>query len=142
MSMFDSLLNCLTGKSEKAGGQPLAGALSSVLTQNGGLDGLMNKFSQGGLGDVFSSGVGMGQNKPGSASQVQNILGSDHVKAIAAQLGVDPAKASSFLAEYLPKIIDKQTPSGKVDAGAEPQGGLAALLPSLLASVTGQRAQA
>jgi len=53
-------------------------------------------------------------------------------------MGVDPALASQFLAEYLPKIVDKLTPKGKVDPTADHQQGLAALLPSLLQSLGSQ----
>jgi hypothetical protein len=42
------------------------------------------------------------------------------------------------LAEYLPKIVDKLTPAGKVDPAADHQEGLAALLPSLLQSLRGE----
>jgi uncharacterized protein YidB (DUF937 family) len=80
----------------------------------------------------------MGENEAISANQVQNALGSDQVNALATKLGVDPAQASNFLAEYLPKIVDKLTPAGKVDPNADHQQGLAALLPSLLQSLQGQ----
>jgi uncharacterized protein YidB (DUF937 family) len=102
--------------------------------------GLANKFSQSGQGDTFSSWVGMGENQPISSSQIQNVLGSDQVKALAAKMGVDPAQASHFLAEYLPKIVDKLTPEGKVDPTADHQQGLTALLPSLLQSLRGDQA--
>ena len=143
MGLLESLLGGIAGKSETTGGtDPLAGALSGLLAQNGGIQGLMGKFSQGGLGDVFSSWVGMGQNKPVSTSQIQNVLGPDQVNALAAQLGVDPAKASGFLADYLPKIVDKLTPAGQVETGTDQQQqGLAALLPSLLQSLGGERHQ-
>jgi len=52
-------------------------------------------------------------------------------------LGIDPATASSFLAEHLPKIIDKLTPSGQVDPNADHHQALAGLLPSLLQSIGG-----
>jgi hypothetical protein len=45
---------------------------------------------------------------------------------------------STFLADYLPKIVDKLTPAGKIDPNADHQQGLAALLPSLLQSLSGQ----
>jgi len=80
----------------------------------------------------------MGENQPISGNQIQNALGSDQVNALAAKMGVDPAQASHFLAEYLPKIVDKLTPAGKVDPTADHQQGLAALLPSLLQSLQGQ----
>jgi uncharacterized protein YidB (DUF937 family) len=53
-------------------------------------------------------------------------------------MGIDPAQASGFLAEYLPKIVDKLTPAGQIDPAADHQQGLAALLPSLLQSLSGQ----
>ena len=56
---------------------------------------------------------------------------------LASKLGVDPSKASGFLSEYLPKIIDKLSPSGQVEEGADHASGLSALLPSLLASFGG-----
>ena len=112
--------------------------LSTVLAQNGGVQGLMNKFSQGGLGGIFSSWVGTGENQPVSASQVQNALGSEQVQALAAKIGVDPAVASGLIAQFLPKVVDKLTPAGQVDPNADHQQGLAALLPSLLQSLGGQ----
>ena len=117
---------------------PLIGILSGLLAQSGGLQGLANKFSQSGQGNAFSSWVGMDENQPVSSDQIQKALGSDQISALASRMGVDPALASSFLAEYLPKIVDKLTPAGKIDPAADHQQGLAALLPSLLQSLSGQ----
>jgi uncharacterized protein YidB (DUF937 family) len=142
MGLLDTLLGGLAGKSDAAGEQnQLVGALSTLLAQNGGLQGLMSKFSQGGLGDTFSSWVGMGENKPIDAAQIQRVLGSEQVHGVASQLGVDPAKASGFLANYLPKVVDKLTPTGQVDAAVDHQQGLAALLPSLLQSLAKENRQ-
>jgi uncharacterized protein YidB (DUF937 family) len=82
----------------------------------------------------------MGENQPISGNQIQNALGSEQVSALATKMGVDPAQASHFLAEYLPKIVDKLTPAGKVDPNADHQQGLADLLPSLLQSLQGGQA--
>lgn len=114
------------------------GILSGLLAQSGGLQGLANKFSQSGEGNAFSSWVGTGENQPVSGDQIQKVLGSDQVSALAAKLGVDPAQASQFLAQYLPKIVDKLTPAGKVDPAADHQQGLANLLPMLLKGLGGQ----
>ena len=138
MGLLDSIIGAVAGKSHSAGGSDLLGiALGALLTQNGGLEGLVGKFNQAGLGDLASSWIGMGENKPVSADQISAILGSEQVQGLAAKLGVDPAQASGFLAEYLPKIVDKLTPSGQVDPAANHSQGLAALLPALLASVGG-----
>jgi uncharacterized protein YidB (DUF937 family) len=99
---------------------------------------LAGKFSQTGQGDAFSSWVGVGENQPISSNQIQEALGSEQIRAMAARMGVDPNLASNFLAEYLPKIVDKLTPAGKIDPAADHQQGLAALLPSLLQSLGGK----
>jgi uncharacterized protein YidB (DUF937 family) len=137
MGLFDSILSAFSGKSNSADANPLGAALASLLEKNGGIQGLMAKFSQGGLGDVFSSWVGLGENKSISPDQINSLLGSDQIGSIAKGLGIDPALASGFLADHLPKIIDKLTPSGQVEAGADDAKGLASLLPSLLASLGG-----
>ena len=117
---------------------PLIAVLGGLLAQSGGLQGLANKFAQSGQGNAFQSWVGMGENQPVSSNQIQNALGSEQVNAIATRMRVDPAVASTFLAEYLPKIVDKLTPAGKIDPAADHQQELAAMLLSLLQSLAGQ----
>lgn len=139
MGLFDSILGAASGKNAQSGeANPLIAVLGGLLAQSGGLQGLANKFSQSGQGNAFKSWVGMGENQPVSNDQIQNVLGSEQVNAIATRMGVDPAIVSTFLAEYLPKIVDKLTPAGKIDPAANHQQGLAALLPSLLQSLAGQ----
>jgi uncharacterized protein YidB (DUF937 family) len=139
MGLLDSILSAVSGRGDTSSeGNQLLGVLSGLLAQSGGLQGLASKFSQSGQGDAFSSWVGMGENQPVSSNQIQEALGSDQIRAIATKMGVDPNLASQFLAEYLPKIIDKLTPTGKVDPGTDTQQGLAALSPSLLQSLGGK----
>ena len=139
MRLFDSILGAVKGKTDPSGqANPLIGIVGGLFAQSGGLQGLANRFAQNGQGNAFQSWVGMGENQTVSTNEIQNVLGSEQVKAIATRMGVDPAVASTFLAEYLPKIVDKLTPAGKIDPGADHQQGLAALLPSLLQSLGGQ----
>ena len=139
MGLLDSILAAASGKTGATGeANPLMGIISGLLAQSGGLEGLASKFAQSGQGNAFQSWVGMGENQPVSSGQIQNALGSEQVNAMASRMGVDPAMASNFLAEYLPKIVDKLTPAGKIDPAADHQQGLAALLPSLLQSLGGQ----
>jgi uncharacterized protein YidB (DUF937 family) len=140
MGLLDSILGAVSGQSGQSGeANPLVGILGGLLAQSGGLQGLASKFAQSGQGNAFQSWVGMGDNQPISSGEIQNALGSQQVNAIATRMGVDPAVASNFLAEYLPKIVDKLTPAGKIDPSADHQQGLAAMLPSLLQSLGGQR---
>ena len=138
MGLLDSILGAASGKTDASGqANPLMAVVGSLLAQSGGLQGLASKFSQSGQGNAFQSWVGMGENQPVSTGQVQNALGSEQINAIATRMGVDPGIVSTFLAEYLPKIVDKLTPAGKIDPAADHQQGLAAMLPSLLQSLGG-----
>ncbi len=98
--------------------QAAIGMLSNNGAQ-GGLGGLAEKFGQAGLGDVLGSWVGTGQNQPISGDQLGNVLGSDALAGIAAQLGLNPGEAAGQLAQVLPGLVDRLTPSGQA-----PQGGL------------------
>jgi hypothetical protein len=89
MSILNSILGALTGNSSTGNADPLQAALSGLLTQNGGIEGLMNKFNQGGLSEVFTSWVGLGANQSISADQINKILGSDAVQSLAASMGID-----------------------------------------------------
>ena len=119
MSLFDQVVGALsTGES---GGQ--GNLLQTVMhlinnPQTGGLQGLIQSFQQGGLGDIVNSWVSSGQNLPISAEQIQSVLGGSGLQELAAKLGISPAQASGSLAEMLPQIVDKMTPNGEV-----PQGG-------------------
>jgi uncharacterized protein YidB (DUF937 family) len=140
MGLLDSILGAVSGKSGSPGeANALIGIVGGLLAQSGGLQGLANKFAQSGHGEAFQSWVGMGDNQSISSREIQNVLGSQQVSAIASRMGVDPAVASNFLSEYLPKIVDKLTPQGQIDPSADHQQGLAALLPALLQSLGGER---
>jgi uncharacterized protein YidB (DUF937 family) len=133
MSLLDSVLGAMSGDTaDKTQTSPLIAILGTVLAQSGGLQGLMSKFSQAGLGHVFSSWVSTGPNPPISGDQIQQVLGSEQVKALAAKLGIDPAQISEVLAEHLPKVVDRLTPEGKIDPNTNTEDGVASLIPSLL----------
>jgi uncharacterized protein YidB (DUF937 family) len=137
MSLLSSVLGAVTGKTDgNVDATPLVAMLSALLAQSGGLQGLMNKFSQAGLGHVFSDWVSTGPNPPVSPDQVRQVLGPDQIQNIAAQLGIDPGRASELVAEFLPTVVDRLTPGGKIDPATSTHEGLAGVLPSLLANLT------
>lgn len=57
-------------------------------------------------------------NLPVSAEQLQSVMGSSPIGAIASQLGVSPDLAGKQLADLLPGLVDMLTPNGQL-----PQGG-------------------
>jgi uncharacterized protein YidB (DUF937 family) len=80
----------------------------------GGLPGLLNIFRSKGLGHIVESWIGMEPNKKISARNMKKGLGPDVLDQIADAVGLPKGVASSQLAKYLPKIIDKLTPQGQI----------------------------
>jgi uncharacterized protein YidB (DUF937 family) len=80
----------------------------------GGINGLVQAFQSNGLGGVVSSWIGTGANQAITPDQIQQVLGSGAVQAMAQKLGVSPGAAGATLAQLLPTVIDKLTPNGTV----------------------------
>jgi uncharacterized protein YidB (DUF937 family) len=96
-----------------------ATALTAILSyvnspQVGGIAGLQKMFQQGGLGGVFSSWLGSGQNLPVSADQLQNVLHSGAFQEVAQKAGIDPTQLTGMMSTLLPHLVDKMTPNGQV----------------------------
>lgn len=113
MGLLDNLENM--AMKETGGSNPAAaGILEMIQNHPGGLNGMVQSFHQNGLGGLVNSWTGTGANQSATAEQMQQVLGSDRVQALAQKLGVSPDVASSSLAQLLPSIIDKLTPNGTV----------------------------
>ena len=124
MGLLDSVVSALGtgGNSGIGGGQgDLLQAVMGLLG-NGGLEALVAKFQQGGLGDVVASWVSTGQNLPISAEQLGGVLGNDTIAGLAQQLGLSGNDVAGQLSQLLPQVVDKLTPGGQV-----PSGGLGGL---------------
>jgi uncharacterized protein YidB (DUF937 family) len=115
MSLLDDLENKAVTGMLGGSSNPLAtGLLQMINNHPGGVAGLVQSFHEKGLGEIASSWVGTGQNLPISADQIQQVLGSEQVKQLAAKAGISPDVAGSSLAQLLPTLIDKLTPNGQV----------------------------
>lgn len=88
--------------------------LSEVLGNGsqGGLSAIVAKLQQAGFGDQVKSWIGTGQNLPISAQQLQQMLGSDVVKQLAARFGIPADQLSTVLAQVLPTAVDQASPKG------------------------------
>ena len=122
MSLLDNGFKAATGAAAPAPAesQPsLASAALSMLSgsEGGGISGLAEKFAAQGLGHIVSSWIGTGQNLPVSPEQLQSVLGSEQVQAIAAKVGLSPEQVNSGLTQILPQLVDHLTPNGEVPQG-------------------------
>lgn len=117
MGILDQLGQAAAGMMGSGNQNPLMQAAISLLGQNssvGGLAGLIQSFQKNGMGEIVNSWVGTGKHLPISPAQVQQGLGGDLLKQLAAQAGLSSEAASGQLANFLPGLIDKLTPDGKL----------------------------
>jgi uncharacterized protein YidB (DUF937 family) len=80
----------------------------------GGLSAIVAKLEQSGFGAQVKSWLGNGQNIPITAEELQQVLGSEKVKELAARYNVPLDQLSAILAQQLPKAIDQASPDGKL----------------------------
>lgn len=117
MGLFDNLAGAVLGKMMGDKGA-MAQAALEMFHQYGGLDGVLEKFNQAGLGNLVASWVGKGENLPISPNQITEVLGGTTIADMAAKFGLTPEMLSAQIAEHLPNVVDKMTPDGKVEANS------------------------
>lgn len=93
-----------------------AATADSELAPTGGnpLEILMNQFKDKGLGNIFQSWVGTGKNEAVTADQIKEGVGDEQMEAMAKQAGLPVNILAEKLSKYLPGLIDKMTPGGKL----------------------------
>ena len=106
MSILESVMG-IFGRSSRQ-------LIAMLFEHSGGVDDLIDKFKSGGLKDVVESWISTGRNLPVSSDEVEKVLGSDMLNKMAAKTGLDPSELSSKIAKYLPQIVDKLSPKGKL----------------------------
>ena len=123
MGLLDSLLKMTAGatKDTKTNQNAVTSIMDILINnkQRGGLDGLVGKLTQAGLGNVVDSWISTGKNQPIKSGQLSKALGSDVISQIASKLGVSNSSASGLLARLLPQIIDKLTPDGNTASASQ-----------------------
>src|SRR5438874_13149297 len=122
MGILDSLEN--SGVLRGVLGQLEASVIPAVLGevlgnggqggQGGGLSAIVAKLQQAGFGDQVKSWIGNGQNLPITADQLQQVLGSDTVKQLAARFNIPVDQLGKLLAQYVPAAVDHASPDGKL----------------------------
>ncbi len=144
MGLFDALAKQAIGSILGGGGSQPSDLLSSLLNQAGGLPGLMQKFNQAGLSEVFASWVSTGDNQAVQPAQLEQALGSEAISGLAGKLGLDTSTVLPLLSQFLPQVIDKLTPKGAVEnpnpSSDQLQNVLASVMKGGLGSLLGGRA--
>ncbi|WP_413290736.1 YidB family protein [Bdellovibrio sp. HCB337] len=113
MSMMDSIQEKAAGILGSSNTQ-VTQAISKIIDASGGMDGLVKKFQDKGLGDVVQSWISSAPNKSVTSDQIMNVLGPDLVQRVASKVGMTPESLSQQVATYLPLLVDKLTPNGMI----------------------------
>ena len=103
-----------------AGGTQVGGTmgdLAGAIQETGGIDGLVDRLRQGGLGNEVDSWVSTGANQPVDPNRLGAALGPDTVQRLSTGTGLDMAALLPLLAAFLPQLINMLTPNGQTPAG-------------------------
>ncbi|TLV23982.1 DUF937 domain-containing protein [Klebsiella indica] len=113
MGLFDLIGGMSGGQAGKA--EQLQ-AIMAWIEQQGGIQGILEKFRNGGLGEIVESWLSQQSNMPVNSEQIASVFGSPALQELGAKLGIDSQTASALIAEYLPKIVDGLSPQGEASA--------------------------
>lgn len=118
MGFLDEIAGSLQGNQSEG---HLPGQLQAVwhwVQEQGGVEVLLQKFQQGGLGEVFGSWIGTGENQPVGHDDIHSAFGPAELQSLADKLGTDVRGATGTLASILPQLIDRMSPQGQMDDAA------------------------
>ena len=122
MGILDSLENSpqLRGVLGQLGAAVLPAVLGEVMGtgSQGGLNAIVGKLQQAGLGDQVKSWIGTGANLPITADQVRQVLGNDAVRQLAAKYNIPVDQIAELLAHQIPAAVDHASPDGKLPHSA------------------------
>jgi uncharacterized protein YidB (DUF937 family) len=130
MGLFDSLLSSVGSGQNSAIGNTLLSLLASesgrtnasddkMGTQSpaaisSGLSELVQRFEQGGLGDVIQSWIGSGPNQPIGTDELHQAIGPETVDRLSQNTGMPKGELLPLIAQMLPTIVDRLTPNQHV----------------------------
>ena len=92
----------------------LVEAAMRLFNDHGGLQGILDKFIENGMAEEVASWVGTDENMPLTAMQVQKAVGKPELNKIAKEFDLSAKEVTEKLAKYLPMVVDRLTPNGKV----------------------------
>ncbi len=116
MGILDSVLASSAFK--QVVGQVEAAAVPIVLHEvlgndsQGGINTILDKLRQAGMGNVVDSWLGPGKNIQITPDQLRAVLSSEQVKQLCARFGIPADQLMQVLAQQLPNAVDHASPHG------------------------------
>ena len=133
MGGLDQLMQQILGGSAGAIDVSKLTALAQPLLQqiqsSGGLNAVLGKLQQAGLGDQVNSWLGQGGNESVDADELAEAIGEDRIETLSAESGMSPDEVKSGLSQILPGLVDKMSPSGSLPTSASDLTGMLGQIP-------------
>jgi hypothetical protein len=105
-----------------------------------GLENLLGKLRQQGMGEQVDSWVSTGPNQPVEPHQVQAAFGEEQLHGMAQQFGMPTGALGGILAQLLPELVNRLTPNGQMPQSLPGGlGGLGGIAASVLGGLLGGR---
>jgi uncharacterized protein YidB (DUF937 family) len=134
MGLFDEIVGGLEAKEGQQAA--LYEEVAGLVTQAGGVNGLVQQFQQKGLEGAIAGWISTGTNPPITGEQIVQVIGQDKITAIASRVGLSEQQVADGISKLLPLIVNHLTPNGAAPepAAGELEGALGALKSKLLSS--------
>jgi uncharacterized protein YidB (DUF937 family) len=87
--------------------------------RNGGMNALLERLRQQGLGGQAQSWMSSGANQPIDPQSVEQVVGQGELQQMAQRLGVPQQQVTQAFAEIMPQLVDHLTPDGQVPPHAD-----------------------
>ena len=107
----------------------------AYIQKNGGLSGVLGKFSNNGMGNKAQSWVNIDTDNDGiDAGDIQRLFGEQEIQAACAQTGASESEVCQGIAELLPKVVNDLTPQGDLSTEQEANDEIAQILAQMNAN--------
>ncbi|MDH2272763.1 YidB family protein [Moraxella porci] len=107
----------------------------AYIQKNGGLSGVLGKFSNNGMGNKAQSWVNIDVDNDGiDAGDIQRLFGDQEIQAACAQTGASESEVCQGIAELLPKVVNDLTPQGDLSTEQEANDEIAQILAQMNAN--------
>lgn len=104
----------------------------NYIQKNGGLSGMLAKFSSNGLGNKVQSWVNIDTDNDGlDVKDILGLFGQDEIDAACQQTGANKEQVCQGIAELLPQVVNELTPQGNLQNEQQANAEIGELLSQL-----------
>jgi uncharacterized protein YidB (DUF937 family) len=99
------------------GGQQAAMNQMQELFGGKGIQGIVSRMTDAGLGQQVQSWIGTGDNQSISGEQIRQAVDPSALQQMSDKTGMQPDQVCDHAAQVLPQLMDQATPQGTMPSG-------------------------